>query len=179
MAVASADLKMKLSVVAGGGNTTAQANPNASLGDQVSTTELADNTLHNLYDVITGQENTLADVEYRCVFFDNTSTTNALIGTRIFISGETAGGASIAIGLDPAGITARGATVAQAATVADEQTAPTGVTFSAPTTAAAGLAPGDIPAGSVVPVWIRRTAGNNAAIDNDSATLQIAGDTAA
>lgn len=65
-------------------------------------------------------------------------------------------------------------------TVADENTAPTGVTFSAPSTEGASLAIGDIPAGQHKAFWIKRiiTAGA-AAYNSDSATLTVKCDTAA
>jgi hypothetical protein len=41
-------------------------------------------------------------------------------------------------------------------TIANETTAPTSVTFSAPSTAGTGLALGDIPAGQRRAIWLRR-----------------------
>ncbi len=178
MPIAAADLVAKLSVVAAAGNTTA-GTPAGSLGDQISTTAISDGTLHNIFDPISGDENAASTVDYRCFFFHNAHATLALQTPKVWISSETAGGASVAIGLDPAGVTAVGLASAQAATIANELTAPAGVTFSAPTTKAAGLAPANIPAGSVVAVWVRRTAANNAAVDNDGATVTLGGDTAA
>ena len=65
-------------------------------------------------------------------------------------------------------------------TVADENTAPTGVTFSAPSTEGASLVIGDIPAGQHKAFWIKRiiTAGATA-YNSDSATLTVKCDTAA
>lgn len=57
-------------------------------------------------------------------------------------------------------------------TVANESTAPAGVSFSAPSTADSGLALGSIPAGQHKAIWLRRTitagAGSSA---NDTFTL--------
>jgi hypothetical protein len=178
MAITAADIKFKLSVVAAAGNTTAST-PAAALGDQVSTTEIVDATLHNLFDVITGDENAASDVEYRCIFVHNDHATLTWEAVRVWLSAETAGGAVAAIGLDPAGVTAKGAATAQAATIANEGAAPAGVAFTAPTTKATGLLIGDIPAGSVAAVWIRRSAANTAAVDLDGVTIRAEGDTAA
>lgn len=178
MPIATSDLLVKLSVVAAAGNTTA-GTPAGSLGDQVSTTQMTDNTLHNIFDQVGGDENAAAVVDYRCLFFHNAHATLTLESPKVWIASETAGGASVAIGLDPAGVTVVGLASAQAATIANELTAPAGVTFSAPTTKVGGLVPANIPAGSVVAVWVRRTAANNAAVDNDGATITIGGDTAA
>lgn len=179
MSIAAADIKYKLAVAAAAGDTTAQPDPNASLGDQISTTELVDATLANLFDLISGDENAVSDVEYRCLFVHNDHATLPWIAPKVWIPSETAGGASIAIGLDPAGVSAKGAAVAQAATIANESTAPAGVAFTAPTTKGAGLAVADVPAGSVFAIWIRRTAANTAAVDNDGAVVRTEGDSAA
>jgi hypothetical protein len=52
-------------------------------------------------------------------------------------------------------------------------------TFSSPTTKGTGLALGDIAAGSCRAIWIKRTAANSAALNNDGVTIRIEGDTAA
>jgi hypothetical protein len=54
MPIATSDIKIKLSTKSGSaGNSTAQGNVNNSLGKYISTTELVDNSLNNLYDDIT------------------------------------------------------------------------------------------------------------------------------
>ena len=71
-AIVSADLKYYLTVTAGAaGNTTAQGNPNASLGKYCSTTAIVDNTLDNLFDDISGDENAASTVDYRCIVIAN------------------------------------------------------------------------------------------------------------
>jgi hypothetical protein len=178
MAITATDILYKLSVVAAAGNTTV-GTPAGALGDQISTTQITDASLHNLFDVVTGDENAANDVEYRCFFVHNAHATLTWENVMVWINSETAGGASISIGLDPAGVTAVGAATAQAATIANESTAPAGVTFSAPTTKAGGLSIGNIPAGSVAAIWVRRTAANTAALDTDGAVIRCEGDTAA
>jgi hypothetical protein len=178
MAVTAADILFKLSVVAAAGDTTAST-PAAALGDQVSTTAIVDATLHNLFDKITGDENAASIVDYRCFFIHNNHGTLDLETPKVWINSETAGGASTAIGLDPAGVTPKGQASAQAATIANELAAPAGVTFTAPTTKATGLAGATCPAGSVFAVWVRRTAANTAAVDTDGVVIRVEGDTAA
>lgn len=179
MAITAADILFKLSVAAAAGDTTAQADPNASLGDQISTTQITDATLHNLFDKVTGDDNAASDVEYRCFFVHNNHASLTWENVKVWISSETAGGASAAIGLDPAGVTAKGLGSAQAAVIANEDTAPAGVAFTAPTTKSTGLTIGDIAAGSVAAIWIRRTAANSAALDTDGVVIRCEGDTAA
>jgi hypothetical protein len=178
MAITAADIKFKFSVVAAAGNTTVGTAAGA-LGDQISTTEIPDATLHNLFDVVTGDENAASDVEYRCFFVHNDHATLTWVAPVVWLSAETAGGAVAAIGLDPAGVTAKGLGSAQAATIANEGAAPAGVSFSAPTTKAGGLQIADIPAGSVAAIWVRRSAANTGALDLDGVTIRVEGDTAA
>lgn len=178
MPITASDILFKYSVVAAAGDTTASSAA-ASLGDQISTTQITDATLHNIFDGVTGDENAASDVEYRCIFVHNNHATLTWEAVTVWLSSEVAGGAVAAIGLDPAGVTVKGLGSAQAATIATEQSAPAGVTFSAPTTKATGLLIGDIAAGSVAAVWIRRTAANTTAVDLDGVTVRVEGDTGA
>lgn len=178
MAIVAADILFKFSVVAAAGDTTA-GTAAGSLGDQISTTQLTDATLLNLFDAVSGDENAASTVDYRCFFVHNNHATLTWVAPKVWINSETAGGASVAIGLDPAGVTAKGLGSAQAATIANELAAPAGVTFSAPTTKGAGLQLADIPPGSVAAIWVRRTAANSAALDVDGAVFKVEGDTGA
>ena len=64
--------------------------------------------------------------------------------------------------------------------VANEDTAPAGVSFSAPTTYAGGLAPADIPFGQHFGVWYKRiTTGPGVCHNADTTTLKYDCDTAA
>lgn len=176
-AITSGEILFKRSVSAAAGNTTAQADPNASLGDQVSTTQWTGGSANDLFDDVTGAENAASDVEYRCIFVHNTNAANVLENAVVYLSAETGGGASIAVGADPTAASAVGSASAQAVTIADENTAPAGVTFSSPTTAGAGVALGNIGAGQVKAFWIRRTAANTSALSNDGVTIAVTGDT--
>lgn len=179
MAIVASDIKMRFSVAAAAGNTTAQGDPNASLGDQISTTDITDATLHNIFDVVTGDENAASEAEYRGIFVLNNHATLTWYAPKVWLSAEVGGGAVAAIGLDTTGKSDKAAAVAQALTVANENTAPAGVTFSAPTTKGTGLTLPDLAPGEVYAIWIRRTAANTVAVNNDGATIQIEGDTAA
>jgi hypothetical protein len=65
-------------------------------------------------------------------------------------------------------------------TVADESTAPAGVTFSAAANVGASLALGDIPAGEHIAVWVKRIVAEGAAAYNDDqATIRVQCDTGA
>ena len=180
MPITSTDILFKLAVTTGSaGNSTTQPTPNNSLGKYISTTQLADATLNALFDDITGDENAASTVDYRCVFIHNAHATLTLIGPMLWVSAEVAGGASVAIGLDTTAASAVGASSAQALTIANELTAPSGVTFTTPTTKSGGLSVGDLGPGQVKAFWVKRTAANSAALSNDGATFNVEGDTLA
>jgi len=80
--------------------------------------------------------------------------------------------ALIECGLDTTAISAKGASGAQAVTVANESTAPAGVTFSA-----GPLAIGDLGPGQVKGIWLRRTVTAGAGAVNDGAVYAVSGDT--
>lgn len=175
-AIVAGEILFKFSVAAAAGNTTA-GTAATSLGDQISTTAWAGGVANDLYDDISGAENAASTVDYRCIFVHNSNASNALENAVVYLSAEVAGGASIAVGADTtaASVIASGST--QALTVANETTAPAGVTFSSPTTVGAGVALGNIPAGQCKAFWIRRTAANSAALSADGVTIAVAGDT--
>jgi len=180
MPIASTDILYKYSVTTGSAGNTTAGTAAGSLGKYISTTPVIDATLDNLFDDVTGDENAAGDVEYRCIFIHNNHATLTLQRTVVWMASEVSGGANVAIALDNIGVTAVGSSSAQAATDVNEDTAPTGVgAFSSPSSKAAGLSIGDIPPGSVAAVWIRRTATNSAAQNNDGVTLRVEGDTAA
>jgi hypothetical protein len=169
MAITASDLKIYLS--GGAGN----SDPNASLGGVISSTEVTDNTTHNLFDQVSGTESNAGDTEYRGVYLKNTHGTLTLQNTKIYISSNTGSSdTTIDIALDG------GATNATMETLTDESTAPSGETFTAPTTYAGGLSIGSLAAGEKKGLFIRRTVNASAAAVNDDAvTIKYDGDTAA
>lgn len=257
MPIQTSDILFKLSVLTGSaGNSTAQGDPDASLGKYISTTQLSGTPANNLFDDVTGDENAASDVEYRCLFIHNAHASLTLQSPKVWLSGPrftaeadddvftsvghgltdgmavrleaektgdtlpggfdnsttyyvrdaasdtfklaaSAGGAAInvssdgtgaarkyfgateAIGLDTTAASAIGSASAQALEVANESTAPSGVSFSSPTTKSTGLSLGDLGPGECRAVWVRRTCANNGAFASDGFTLRVEGDTAA
>jgi hypothetical protein len=175
-AITSGEILWKFSVSAAAGNTTA-GTAATSLGDQISTTQWTGGSLNDLFDNISGAENAASTVDYRCIFIHNSNSANVYENVVCWISAETAGGASIAIGVDTTAASAIGAATQQAVIIASETTAPAGISFSSPTTQGAGISLGNIANGSCRAIWIRRTAANTAALSNDGVTLSVAGDT--
>jgi hypothetical protein len=178
-AIVAADILWKYSIKTGAaGNSTASAQA-TSLGKYISTTVLATAGGNEWFDDVSGAENAASTVDYRCMFIHNSNGANAYQNAGIYISAETAGGTAIAIATDNIAASAIGSASAQAAEIANETTAPTGVSaFSSPTTVGAALSLGSIPTGQCKAFWVRRTAANTAA-QSDGATLTTSGETAA
>lgn len=179
MAITSTDIKFKFSVKTGSAGNSTAGSAAGSLGKYISTTEITDATLNNLFDDVTGDENAASDVEYRCIFVHNAHGSLTLQGAVVWLSAEVAGGAAAAIAVDGVAASAIGDSSAQADEVANESTAPSGESFSAPTSKGTGLSIGDLDAGECRAIWVRRTAANTAALDDDGVTIRVEGDTAA
>jgi hypothetical protein len=176
MAIVASDIVFRLSVAAAAGDTTAST-PAASLGDQVSTSAITTATLNNLWDDVSGAESAAGDVEYRGIFILNNHATLTLVGANVFITSQTANGGVIDMGLDPAAISAKGSGSTQMATIANESSAPAGVTFTSPTSGSP-LVIGDIAPGQVKGIWLRRTVTAGASgVAPDGVIVGWAGDT--
>jgi hypothetical protein len=173
MAIIASDIVKRLSVAAAAGDTTAST-PAASLGDQVSTTAITDAQIGNIFDDVNGAEAAAGSVDYRCIFILNNHATLTYVGANVAVQSETAGGATIDIATDNIAVSAKGAASAQAAVIANEGVAPTGVS-------AFGDGPltiGDMAPGQVKAIWIRRTTPPGATMMNpDNFVLVVSGDT--
>jgi len=146
MAIVAGDIKIYFS--GGSGNT----DPNQSLGGAISTTEMTNNSLHNLFDEVSGSESLPGDIEYRGIYVKNTHGSLTAKATKVYISqASTSASSEIDIALAGEGLNAT------IETIANEGTAPAGETFSRPTTYSGGLSMGDIPTGQRYGLWIRRT----------------------
>jgi hypothetical protein len=168
MSILSSDIQYRLS--GGAGNT----DPNASLGGAKSSTAVVDNVDNNLFDDVSGAEHTAGDLEYRAIYIHNAHASLTLTSAVVWINSDTTAtdsDVSIAVGTAAINGTEQ--------TIANESTAPTGVTWSdIAQSRATGLALGDIPAGQHKAVWIRRTivAGSTAQAA-DTCAIQAGGDT--
>lgn len=126
----------------------------------------------SLFDDVSGAESASGDVEYRCFYVHNNNASLALQNAVAWLSPQTLGaGQAIAIGVGSSAVNGT------EQTVADENTAPSGVTFSSPTTKGAGIALGTIPAGQHRAVWVRRTVTAAAPASANSFTMRVEGDT--
>ena len=145
MPIIAADFSIRLS---GGA---ANSVGNASLGGAKSSS-VAPETLDNLFDAVSSGEASAGDVEYRCVYLHNANASSQMEPAKVFISADTPlSGTTIAIGVGTSAVNAT------EQTIADENTAPSGVSFSSPTTLGTALSLGNIPAGQHRALWIRWT----------------------
>ncbi len=155
----------------------ANTSPNLALGGARSTaaggivpTAL---TANSLFDDVSGAEQQAGDIEYRCVYVRNSGNVQAT-NMVVWLSGNTVDvDTQVAIGLGTSAVDG----IEQ--TVANENTAPTTVTFSEPATEGTGLSIGTLAAGSSKAVWLRRTVNAGAGASNDQFTIATAFDTAA
>ena len=168
MPIISTDIVYRLS---GGASNT---DVNASLGGAKSSTSVGTG-LHNLFDVVGSAEAATGDTEYRCVYVHNNHGTLTMQSAKIWISSNTPStDTSVEIALGSSAVNGT------ETSVANENTAPSGPTFSAPASEGAALSIGDIPAGQHKAVWIKRIVNAGAAAYNsDGCTLTTKCDTAA
>lgn len=167
MAIIAGNFETRLS--GGAGN----AVGNAALGGAKSTTVMS-SAIDGLFDLISGAEAAAGDVEYRCVYLHNANGADTMFGATVWINANTPlAGSDLAIGLGTSAINGT------EQTVANESTAPTSVSFSAPASFGSGLTIGDIPAGQHKAIWLRRTitAGSGSSA-NDTWSLGYQCDTA-
>lgn len=165
MPIISTDIKYRLS---GGA---ANSSPAASLGGAKSSTEVSS----DLFDDVSSGEAASGDTEYRCFYVHNNHGSLTMENSKVWIQSNTpSADTTAAIGVGTAAINGT------EQTVADESTAPSGVSFSSPTSEGTALSLGNIPAGQHKAVWVRRVVNASAAAYNsDTFTLRVKCDTAA
>lgn len=166
MAILPTDFELRLS--GGAGNTA----PASAIGGAMSTAGGGEITtagdLNNLFDDVSDAEALAGDTEYRCVYIKNAHATLTAQSVLVYLASlTTSPSTEYAIGAATEG---PNATVAA---VANEGTAPAGVTFSSPTTSGAAVALGDLDPGEYHGFWIRRTVNAATNSGSDSGTLRI------
>jgi hypothetical protein len=165
--VSAANLKYYLS----GGSS--NADPTAALGGAISSHEVG-SAIDNIFADVDSAQALAGSTKYRCIYFKNTdSDATGLYNPYLWINQVMSGADAIAIGLDAGGKNAT------AVTIANENTAPAGVSFTAPTTKAGGLALPTSPyvQNDYIAIWIRRVVPSSCASSaNDNGSIRIEGD---
>lgn len=145
MSIIAADFVVRLS---GGGSNN---DGNAALGGAKSSNAYS-SAVDGLFDAVSAAEAVAGRVEYRCVYLHNANASDLMTAARVWVNSNTPlAGTTLDIGVGTSAVNGT------EQTIANETTAPSGVTFSAPGSAAAGLALGNIPAGQHKAIWLRRT----------------------
>lgn len=167
----AASLVLRLS---GGASNT---DPNAALGGARSTqaggivpTSL---TANSIFDDVSGAEEQAGDIEYRGLYVLNAGDVDAE-NVKVWISANTSDGqtqVAIALADEATG-------TGSIETIADENTAPVGPSFTEPSSEGAALSIGTIAASSHKGVWVRRTVDAGAGASADTFTLAASFDTA-
>lgn len=143
------------------------SDPNASLGGASSSVAVSGTAMNNLFDDVAEGEASAGDTEYRAIDVRNTGDATATV-VKIYMSVETTSASTqIDMGIEASPL---GSTTS----IADESTAPAGVTF-AHYNSGSQLSLPDIAAGTYCRVWLRRVvsaaAGNTS---NDQGTIYTA-----
>ena len=170
MAIEAGDLRIFLS---GGAS---NFDPAASLGGAVSTLDMiADAVVHNLFDAVPSGDLSGGNTDYRCYYIVNTSATETWYSGEVYIEEVTPStDTQIDIGLDPVGV-GDGVSTGVATTIGSDTTAPTGVTFTH-TVGSPGLSIGNLAAGEVQAIWMRRVVSSSAsAAPDDRVTIRHSG----
>lgn len=161
--IAASDIKVYLS--GGAGN----ADPNASLGGAISSTELVSNSVNNLFALAPAAEADAGSVKYRAVFVKNTHATLTLISPKVYIASNTPSPTTaVKIGLALE-------TGSPIDTIANEDTAPDpAVTFVTAADFANGISLGNLAPGETKGIWIEYTinAGTGAVADQLTITAK-------
>ena len=140
MTITSVQLKLYLT---GGA---ANSNPNLSLGGVTSSVQFTDNTLNNLFADVTAAEAAAGSTKYRALAFKNTSAETGSSGLVYIYTETSSADTTIEIGYDSVGTQS----------IVNEDTPPSGVSFSKPLSLAAGIALGDIAASGERRIWFKR-----------------------
>lgn len=177
-AITAAEIVFRYTTTSGSAGDSTAGTAAGSLGKYASSTAWAGGSLNDLFDDISGAENAASTVDYRGIAILNNNASNTLENAVVYISAETAGGASVAVAVDSTAASAKGSASAQMLQIANETTAPAGpLSFSSPTTIGTGLSLGNIAVANVKGIWIRRTAANSVALSSDGVTIAVTGDT--
>lgn len=174
MPIASTDIVLRLTTKNGSAGDTTASSASESLGKYVSTTVLSPGA-NMLFDNITRAENEAMTPDYRCIAVLNNHATLTLNNAVAFVVTDLLYETIVDIAVDNIGPVAKGTSAVQGTSIANDTTAPTGV--SAFAAATDGVVLGNIGPGQVRLIWIRRTPQNGVAHDDEGIAIKIVGET--
>lgn len=114
------------------------------------------NTGQNVFDNVTSSQSLQGKTSYRCLYIRNNNAVDSAPDVRVWLKTDTPGGDNLSFGLDPAG-KGNGSSTGVAQVIVNETTAPTGVTFTAPTDWASAIQIGTLAPLQSVALWVKRT----------------------
>lgn len=180
MAIVQGDLLFKYTGASS--HDSAQSDPDASLGNYRSSSQITSGSDNNVFDDVSGGEASTGDTEYRCIAFHNNHGSLPLTSCVVWIQVDTGNGEDD-ISFDVEAPSAEDTGYVQ--TIANESTAPTGLGgWSDATSKATGkdcpLTSNEVGAGEWFGIWLRRIISASAsAAAAESVTIRVEGDTAA
>lgn len=141
---------IRIYLTGGAGNT----DPNLSLGGVTSSTEFVSDSLNNLFGAATASQAENGAVQYRALAVKNTHVSDTWTAMKMWLSqlakkadaSDYTAYASFALGLD-----------ATTGDIPNDTTAPSGVTFTSPTTRSGGISCSDLAPAVEKRIWVRRT----------------------
>ena len=152
----------------------ANTDPNDSLGGAMSIDDagiIISGKSNNDMDDITGDESSDGISIYHAYYYQNNHGSLTWINPVMWIESQTSSGdtsVEIAMANESKNITIE--------TIADEETSPTGPTFSTPANKAAGLSIGSLDAGDYRGHWIKYVVNPSATAAEDAYTIKAEGD---
>src|SRR5579863_3232887 len=129
-AIVSSDILFKLSAPGASSGNSIAGTAGSSWGNYISTTQLSNTPLDNLFADITGAQNAADQVDYACMFIhNNTSSGNSMLNTVAWLplSLFVSGGANVALAADTFAASAIGSSSQQAVKITANTNAPAGV----------------------------------------------------
>ena len=166
MAIVASDIKFYLS---GGAS---NADPLLSLGGAISSTQAGSNIFAN----VSSGDAASGKTYYRCIYVKNTTGGGlTLESAKVWFQANTPSTTTaVSMALAGEGLNAT------AETVVDQYTAPSGESFTAPSSSGTALSLTNIPAGQYYAIWLKLVVdASSPAYSNDGFTLRVLGDTAA
>jgi hypothetical protein len=151
--------------------------PGNSLGKFMSTTQVSDVPIDDLFLDLYAPQNLALQVDYQCIFLANfTISQDSMRNPYVWMPNTfyTFGGAGMMVAVDPIGPLPFQSTSPQAQSISQTTSVPTVTSWYGPSPLfTSGLLVPDVPPGYAVAVWIQRTATNSPAVTPQSLSLQV------
>ena len=153
----------------------ANSTPNSSLGGEISSTEIVDDTLANLFANAGAAEALAGSTKYRAFFIKNTHATITAVGAVVYIDSNTPS-ATTAVTIAIADEAVGTSTIE---TIANENTAPSGPSFVTANGVGNAITIGDIAPGEMKGIWVKWVVDDSTTAVDDEMTIAVRCETSA